>query len=144
MIIWSVTHGWEPTYCNPEWQYTDYSTKPAFERTRPGWCGGEEKVVEQMKMTASCPPRPGRWKTDETLLPGNHCLHPSSPFVPISQRGHVSVITVTYRGFTTNKAEQIKVFQVCCNPVNMSSMYDKAAWINWFMHFKNHCITLSD
>lgn len=101
----------------------------AFDWTRPGWCGREEEVVEQMKMTASCPPHPGRWKTDETLLPGNHCLQPSTDFIPIIHRGHVSVITITYRTgvFTTNEAEQIRVFQVCSPPVNMSSICGKAA-----------------
>lgn len=148
MIRRSVIHGEAsgvgPKYCSWEWQTTDYSTKAAFDWTRPGWCGGEEEVVEQMKTTASCPPRPGRWKTDETLLPGNHCLHPSTHFIAISRRRHVSVITITCRDFfyTTNKAEQIKVSQVCSPPANMSSICGKAAWINWFMHFKSRCVTL--
>lgn len=96
----------------------------AFDWTRPGWCGREEEVVEQMKMTASCPPRPGRWKTDETLLLGNHCqlilYRSSTEDTSLTSQSHTGV-------FTTNKAEQIRVFQVCSPPVNMSSICGKAA-----------------
>lgn len=49
----SVVHGQEcsvgPAYCIFESQNTD------LDWTRPGCRGGEEEVVEQMKMTASCP-----------------------------------------------------------------------------------------
>lgn len=106
-----VVHGQEysvgPTYCIFESQ--PQITAPAFDWTRPGWCGGEEEVAEQMKMTASCP---------LTLPDGRLMRHfflettVSIRHLPLnwSAREDTSLSSHT-RVFTTNKAEQMKVSQ---------------------------------